>query len=221
MNSTRFPGKVMEDLGGQPILKTIIERAKKAGSLDELIVAVPYEERGKFERLMDWGVQYSSPAVPENDLVGRFYATAKTYEADLIVRLCADNPFVEPSEIDRAVAYYQHRPKMFISNMHQHKRSSSGYPDGIGCEVMPWSTVLWLHENIVPSGREHPHQYFHHNKFVPSPSCPVEFARPDVKLDVNTKGDLEDLESLLFGAEKSPVDVHITDLIQAWDRISV
>jgi len=225
MNSTRFPGKVMEDLGGQPILKTIIERAKKAGSLDELIVAVPYEERGKFECLIDWGVQYSSPAVPENDLVGRFYATAKTYEADLVVRLCADNPFVEPSEIDRAVEAYRCTPMIFCSNMHQHTGSVSGYPDGIGCEVFSRGRLGWLYwadiTRFNPSRREHIHQVFHEHGLVDSPICPDEFARPDVKLDVNTPKDLEKLCALLEWTDKSPVDVHITDLITVWDGLCV
>jgi len=219
----------MEDLGGQPILKTIIERAKKANSLDELVVAVPYEERGKFEVLMDWGCQLSSPAVPQHDLIARFHDTAKTYDADLVVRLNGDNPFVEASEIDRAVECFVRRPCLFVSNMHQHPirvmepySDKNGYPDGIGCEVFSLSRLQWMCQELRdPYSREHPHQIFHRFKIVSSPLCPEAFARPDIKLDVNTEADLEELKILLFETGKSPTEVHITDLIQAWDRVMV
>ncbi|HXV18519.1 MAG TPA: 3-deoxy-manno-octulosonate cytidylyltransferase, partial [Candidatus Omnitrophota bacterium] len=37
--STRFEGKVLKDLCGKPVIQHVYERAKKAKTLDDLIIA--------------------------------------------------------------------------------------------------------------------------------------------------------------------------------------
>ncbi len=39
MGSTRLPGKVMADIGGEPMLSRVVERARGAQTLDALVVA--------------------------------------------------------------------------------------------------------------------------------------------------------------------------------------
>ena len=72
----------------------------------------------------------------ENDLVGRIYSCATVLGADVIVRLCADNPLIEASEIDRIVDYYLANkdsiPTLFTNTQNV---NNNGYPDGLGAEV--------------------------------------------------------------------------------------
>jgi spore coat polysaccharide biosynthesis protein SpsF (cytidylyltransferase family) len=237
MGSSRFPGKVLADLAGYPVLCHVIERAKRAKRVDEVVVATPFAD-DQYRPIRNLCVDDTpeskhlcwplSPQVAENDLIGRYYSAATTVEADLIVRLCADNPCVEPSEIDRAVEYYLARPRVFVSNMHQHDTAThpegltNRYPDGIGCEVFSRSRLQWMHETIIdPMHREHPHMIFHVRGCVASPRCPLEFARPDVRLDVNTPKDLALLNRLYAHIGGDPLSVHITQLIQAWDALEV
>jgi spore coat polysaccharide biosynthesis protein SpsF (cytidylyltransferase family) len=112
--------------------------------------------------------------------------------------------------------------------MHQHDTAThpegltNRYPDGIGCEVFSRSRLQWMHETIIdPMHREHPHMIFHVRGCVASPRCPLEFARPDVRLDVNTPKDLALLNRLYAHIGGDPLSVHITKLIQAWDELEV
>lgn len=201
MGSTRLPGKVMADLCGKPMLLHIIERIKQAQLINEIIVAVPFPS--EILQLTDrsWFNPFYPVNAKENDLIGRYYEAASTYNADLIVRICADNPFVDPVEIDRAVQYYMDKPCIFVSNMHQHHKYTTsepnGYPDGIGCEVFSMSRLKWMNETITDSMlREHPHMIFHNWNKVSSPKCPDEISRPELKLDVNWQDDLAYVRSI-------------------------
>lgn len=226
MGSTRLPGKVLLPLAGKSMLQNIIERVKRAKMIEEVVLAVPKSDKN----LERWNtflpfVAVWSPDCDESDLITRFYRTAKCTGADLIIRICSDNPLVEPGEIDRAIMVWQRLPTLFISNMHTHNkhaykhwsdRYSYGYPDGIGCEVYSWNTLQWMNENLTkPEHREHPHLYFHERGEVESPVCPDEFARPDLKLDVNTKEEYEYIKDIYdyFGHN----EFHITEVIKYLD----
>lgn len=227
MGSTRFPGKVLADLAGYPILRHVMERVAHAKLLERIIVAVPANEAGIWEmakivKHVNGDLFRDSNVISENDLIGRFYRVADFHQADLIVRLCADNPCVEPSELDRAVDYYRAHNTFFVSNMHSHSMAPNQYPDGIGCEVFSMSQLRLMHETITdPELREHPHLVFHRMGRVASPLCPIEFARPDIRLDVNMPEDLARLNRLYAQVGGDPLKAHITQLIEAWDMLHV
>ncbi len=168
--------------------------------------------------------------IASDDLIGRFYHAAHDNDADIIVRICADNPFIEPAEIDRAVQFYLEKPRIFVSNMHEHQAffnqdirdqecsAINGYPDGIGCEVFSMSTLTWMHEYIKkPKLREHPHLYFHEQGLVESPKCPGEYSRPDLKLDINIEDDYKFVKDIYDNLYPKNKDFHITDVITYLD----
>ena len=39
MNSQRFPGKMIQPMGGKPLISFILERVKKAKLVDEIVLA--------------------------------------------------------------------------------------------------------------------------------------------------------------------------------------
>ncbi len=233
MGSQRLPGKVMMPLAGKPMLWHIAERVVRAESVDGFYIATPIGDNIA-QKMGYCDIKIVEPLVSEDDLIGRFYSVAKMSEADIIVRICADNPFVEPAEIDRAVQFYLEKPRIFVSNMHQHPASCmiyfndredfgidvvNGYPDGIGCEVFSMSTLTWMQEHLKkPNMREHPHLYFHEQGLVESPKCPQEFARPDLKLDVNTEDDFKFVKDIYDNLYPKNNNFHITDVIEYLDK---
>ncbi len=250
MGSKRLPGKVMMPLAGAPMLQRIIERVKRAKTVNEIIVADSgmNEDEPIYNMAKNFGVGrfsarrwHKSMFIKPEDLIWRYFIAASDIDADIIVRICADNPFIEPAEIDRAVQFYLEKPRIFVTNMMDYdyfKYSNlefrdkkgkliaeiqhpmgSGYPDGIGCEVFSMSTLTWMQEYIKkPNLREHPHQYFHENGLVESPKCPSEFAFPDLKLDVNTEDDYKFVKDIYDNLYPKNKDFHITDVIEYLDK---
>lgn len=130
MTSTRLPGKVLADIHGKPMLERMLDRVRRARSLDEIIVATtvnatddPVVELGR--RL---GVRVFRG--DEADVLGRYRAAAREASADVVVRLTADCPMIDPAVVDQAVAMFLEGDWDYLSNSRVRT-----YPDGLDVEV--------------------------------------------------------------------------------------
>lgn len=104
MGSTRRPGKVLADLGGRPLLSLVLERARRAATLDDVIVAtsdLPGDD-AIVELAEREGVDWARGS--ETDVLDRYRVAARGARADIVVRVTADCPLVDPELIDRLVA---------------------------------------------------------------------------------------------------------------------
>jgi spore coat polysaccharide biosynthesis protein SpsF len=100
-NASRFPGKVLAHLAGKPILKHVIDRVRKAQSVERLVVAVGDGQchEAVVGHCEEWGVEWFLG--PEENVLLRFCeALALQRDEDLCVRVCADNPLIWPKGID-------------------------------------------------------------------------------------------------------------------------
>lgn len=221
MGSKRLPGKSMMSLAGKPLVERIVERVKRCRKIDVIVLATTEkpEDDALCEIAHRSGIEVYRGS--ENDLVDRYYQAALHHQAEIIVRLPADNPVVEPGEIDRIVEHYIHSDDDFSANTHN--ILENGYPDGIGAEVFSLSGLqeVWS-ETTDPRHREHPHTYFyeHPERFkLGTVQCPAEFRRPDLVLDVNTSDEYEFLASIYEALYPNNPNFHITDVIQWYDHV--
>lgn len=156
MGSTRLPGKVMADLGGQPMLARVLRRVGRATTLDAVWLATT-------EQVIDDPVAElaSIMGVPvfrgdEADVLDRYYHTAKQARADVVVRVTADCPLIDPGLIDELVWAFQaaEPPVDFAANC-----LAQSYPLGLAVEVVrfPVLAMAWqeadkdyLREHVMP-----------------------------------------------------------------------
>src|SRR5437588_6538723 len=103
MGSTRLPGKILADVGGETMLARVVARCRRAPLLDEIIVATttgPADDATVAEcRRLEVAV-FRGDA---NDVLERFYRAANYYSADVIVRITSDCPLLQPEIIDQVV----------------------------------------------------------------------------------------------------------------------
>jgi spore coat polysaccharide biosynthesis protein SpsF len=106
MGSTRLPGKVLLDLSGQPMLTRVIERTRKALSIDGVVVATTTDPSD--EPIVELCRQNGFVVFRGNefDVLDRYYQTACEFEAQTIVRITADCPLIDPEVIDRTVSAF-------------------------------------------------------------------------------------------------------------------
>jgi spore coat polysaccharide biosynthesis protein SpsF len=228
MGSSRLPGKSMMDLAGAPLVGRIIERVKRCKKVDEFVLATTQKpEDDVLEKLAcSYGISVFRGS--EKDLIDRYYQAAKTFNADVVVRLPADNPCPEPSEIDRIITYHLTGQSDFSSNLAE--VFGNGYPDGIGAEVFNFKTLeeVWR-TSSDPQKREHPHLNFFDYKSqkstdpdryrVGTVQCPPEFRRPDLVLDVNTQEQYKFMAQLYEYLYLRNPEFHITDIIKWYDNL--
>ncbi len=221
MGSTRLPGKSIMSLAGKPLIKRIIERVKRCNKIDTIVLATTQKTEDDILCKIAERSSINFFRGSENDLVDRYYQAALKFNADFIVRLPADNPVVEPKEIDRIIAHHLSSDDDFSSNTHN--ILGNGYPDGLGAEVFSIQKLKEIWEIATdPRNREHPHTYFyeHPEKYkIGTVKCPAEFRRPDLVLDVNTKEDYEFLSQIYdYCYSRNPI-FRITNIIDWYDNI--
>jgi spore coat polysaccharide biosynthesis protein SpsF (cytidylyltransferase family) len=106
MGSSRFPGKVLADLDGEPILAFMLRRLaplEKNGIVDALVVATSTQpENDAIEMLChDRGVYCYRGS--EDDVLSRFRDVVADTDARTIVRLTADCPLVWAGLVEHAL----------------------------------------------------------------------------------------------------------------------
>ena len=104
MSSTRLPGKVLLDIAGEPMLVRVIERAKRAKLIDEVVLATTTDPSDDpvAEFCAERGYNFTRGSL--NDVLDRYYQAAKEYDADVIVRLTADCPVLAPDVVDQTIS---------------------------------------------------------------------------------------------------------------------
>ena len=228
MGSSRLPGKSLMLLAGTPLVGRVIERISSATKIDKLILAIPDNiENDPLETLgKSYGVQIFRGS--EIDLVDRYYNAAKNVSCKYVVRIPADNPTPQGSEIDRIIDHHLslNRPG-FSSNLAE--IYGSKYPDGIGAEIFDFELLEEISADFSDSKkREHVHLNFFDyatQKAVDETWCPIstvqcpsDFARPDIILDVNTQIQFQYMADLYKELYPSNPNFDINDIIKWHDE---
>jgi spore coat polysaccharide biosynthesis protein SpsF len=221
MGSSRLPGKSLMRLGEKTVLEHVLSRVLRAETLSQVVLATtraaPDDALCAVAEAMGVGVFRG----PEDDVLRRYVMAAEAHRADVVVRVCADNPLVAPEEIDRIVKHhlatgadysFNHRPAL-----------GNGYPDGLGAEVVDADVLRALDEAAHDQAhREHVTAYIwdHPDRFlVETVAAPADVAGPQVKLDVDTAEDLARLEALCAQAV-GPVEAWgSADIVRAYRAV--
>jgi len=154
MTSTRLPGKVLMELCGEPILYHIVHRAARVENIDTLVIATSSNQTDDPIAVFAESQGIRCFRGDEKDVLSRFYYAATELSAetnDVIIRLTADNPFMDPEVLEKLLIY-------FDSN-HFAYATTSQYPLGVGAEVFTFraltdayrnATKLYEREHVTP-----------------------------------------------------------------------
>jgi spore coat polysaccharide biosynthesis protein SpsF len=104
MGSTRLPGKVLKPIAGQPLLWHIVHRLQACHLLEDIAVATTVNPAD--DAIVEWCNSQGVTVVrgPEDDVLARYARTAEKLDADIIVRVSSDAPFIDAGFVDHLVA---------------------------------------------------------------------------------------------------------------------
>ena len=141
MGSTRLPGKSLMPLAGKPLVYRVLERIIPSKNIDQIVLAIPNTTENQILSEIAHELGVSVFAGSEDDLVDRYYQAAEKFDARFVLRIPADNPTPQGSEIDRIIDHHLslNRPG-FSSNLAE--IYGSRYPDGIGAEIFDFELKL-------------------------------------------------------------------------------
>lgn len=155
MNSSRLPGKVLEDICGFPMLYWVVSRAGKAKRIDDLVIATTSDDSD--DPIAAWCSENNINCFRGDafDVLDRYYQAAKKWQADVIVRLTADCPLTDPELIDKVVeAFFDHKVDFAANRLPLPYNRT--YPIGLDVEVASFEALekAWQMANL-PFEREH------------------------------------------------------------------
>jgi len=159
-NSFRFPKKIMSEVNGINILTYCIKKIKMSKKIDQLIIATTNKKIDDeiIKTAQNENISYFRGS--ENDVLQRFYKTAKKYDGEIIIRLNSDNPLIDPEIIDNAIQILEQNTKLdYVTTI-----LSETFPLGMHVEVLRFNVLKWLEHNVDSKlYREHVTPYIYNN----------------------------------------------------------
>lgn len=156
--STRFPAKILKEVDGVSLLEIHLRRILKSELITKLKIATTNEEGSKYivDIANKVGVEYHKGSI--DDVLTRFYETAKSENPDYVVRLTSDCPLIDPKVIDETISFC-------IKNGYDYARTDAKcFPDGLDTEVFKFSALEKAYnEAKYSSEREHVTPYIWKN----------------------------------------------------------
>jgi spore coat polysaccharide biosynthesis protein SpsF len=222
MGSTRLPGKVLLPLLGEPMVKRVVRRVGRARTPDVVVVATssapvddPIAARAAAE---GWPLTRGS----EVDVLDRYLQAARTFGAEVVVRVTADCPLIDPAVVDRTIEEFMKAGVDYASNVLPPRT----FPRGLDVEVIARSALERAgREDHDPAWREHvtPYIYGHPETFrllrVPS-----EDDHSDQRWSVDTAEDLELIERIYEALGRDDFDwreaLAVVEANPAWSSIN-
>ena len=165
MGASRLPGKPLLKVQNKTLLEHLVSRLKQVRHPLTLIIATTQNERDK--SILELAKKLSIPsfAGSEEDVLDRYIKTARHYDLDVIIRVTADCPLLDPDLIDEAISrFLGPYPEIdYFSNTI--KRT---YPRGMDFEVFKRRTLEEAYlDAVLNEEREHvtPFIYRHPERF--------------------------------------------------------
>ena len=202
MGSTRLPGKVLKTIEGKSMLEHQIDFLKQSELTDQLIIATTtLSEDNKIEELTHQK-NIDCFRGSTQDVLERYYKCAKKFNGDMIVRITADNPLVEPTLVDKIIQIAIDTKCDFATNMMEQT-----YPLGYLVEVFPFRVLEKLYINQKdPLTREHVTYHIKRNPElynIQNYELPKDIARPEWRLAVDEEEDFKIMSEIFASLYKS------------------
>ena len=136
-SSKRLPGKVLAEIGGRPMIAFQLERLSRCFEINELVIATTNKESDNnlAQLCKDLGVKVVRG--DEEDVLSRFVLATSKSKANIIVRITADCPLIDPDLISEIIQSFKSKKIDYLSNI-----SPPTYPDGLDVEVFTKETLL-------------------------------------------------------------------------------
>ncbi|OGX90638.1 cytidylyltransferase domain-containing protein [Hymenobacter coccineus] len=195
MTSTRLPGKVLREAGGQPLLAWHVQRLRAAGA--PLYLAITTNSAD--DVLAEFAAAHGLPCTrgDEHDVLARYQQCAAAHELDVVVRVTSDCPLIAPELIAAGIQRYLAAAddQLYLSNALERT-----YPRGFDFEIFSSKMLAEAAAHATrPEDREHVTPFLHQNR-----ADNVRFShfrRPTdasrYRLTVDTAADFELLRQLL------------------------
>ena len=98
--SSRFPGKPLAGILGKPMIQCVVEQARKAETIREVIVAT--DDRRIFDAVKGFGGEAMMTSPDHASGTDRVAEASQSLDCEIVVNVQGDEPMIPPENIDLA-----------------------------------------------------------------------------------------------------------------------
>ncbi|NCO42415.1 MAG: 3-deoxy-manno-octulosonate cytidylyltransferase [Armatimonadetes bacterium] len=113
--STRLDAKALVDIAGKPLIQHVYERAREAQCLEDVVVAT--DDERILQAVQAFGGNARMTRADHQSGTDRVAEVAAGLDCELIVNVQGDEPFLDPGDIDRAVAPLRDDPTLDMGTL--------------------------------------------------------------------------------------------------------
>lgn len=163
--SSRLPGKALVNVEGKPMIGHIVDRLKSSKYIDQVIIATTTNKLD--DGIYKFGVSTNTKVFrghPE-DVLGRLYSSVENINADAIIEVGGDCPFISTKLLNKGIQIYLDNPGVdMVSNC---MFEPFTFPDGYDFILLTKQTLTKVHNKAkLESERFQPFQYIFKNKHL-------------------------------------------------------
>jgi len=133
-DSNRLPRKVLSIIEGKPMLWHVVNRIKKM-KYDEIVVATTKRKIDDDIVKITKKLKVKCFRGKTNNVLDRFYQVGLKFKADVIIRITADCPLIDPNVSQEVLNTFLKGDYDYISN------DSETYPNGLDTECFSFETL--------------------------------------------------------------------------------
>ncbi len=188
MGSSRLPGKVMMKYCGKPQIQHVVDRMRNSKLASVVMVATSTSKNNlAMKQYLNSNdiVWYEGS---EENVLERYIGAAKSVEAEIIVRVTADNPLTSAICIDKMIESH-------IQKMADYTIMNS-LPVGVTAEVVNLSALetVYRQKNLSKEDLEHVTYYIYNHPdlfTINNMEAPEDLRYPEISFTVDTKADMD------------------------------
>lgn len=224
MGSTRLPGKMaIPFFEGKTILEIIIERLKSSVDIP-IIIATSVQNEDDFLERLSRNLDVKCFRGSERDVLSRFINAAEFYKFEKIIRVCADNPYIDPHSLIEMSILASENEYDYISYMVNNKPSIKTH-FGFWAEnvtlnclkrVLSLTNDMKYHEHVTNFIYEHPDLF--KIKWLDTPLSVN--GRDDIRLTIDTKADFINVQQFFNFTHKFINELSIDGIVKLLDNNS-
>jgi spore coat polysaccharide biosynthesis protein SpsF len=210
MSSTRLPGKILLPLGNKSVLAHVVQRIKRCDIVDEVMVATTTftADDATASECEKIGVKHFRGS--SDNVLERYYLAAKMENADVVIRITSDCPFIDPDILTAMLNKFNTENPDYLSNT-----TTRTYPRGFDIEIFTFAALENAYKNAKADyEKEHvtPYIYLNPQKFTLS-TYSDGFDNSGLRVTLDTEEDWEVIRQVYLGITKNNADFSYNDVV--------
>jgi 3-deoxy-manno-octulosonate cytidylyltransferase (CMP-KDO synthetase) len=151
--STRLEGKPLADIHGKPMVQHVYENARRATTLDRVVVAT--DDERIHQAVVAFGGQAMMTNPGHSCGTERVAETARRYNSGIIINIQGDEPLMDPIIIDECVRALRNHPGVGMSTVMKRIPEGAFDPSVVKVVCDLRGRALYFSRSLIPYPRFH------------------------------------------------------------------